>query len=308
MDDIYAILKKAEYENLLNYLENQNASQNDVVIQLFNLNFLVSEENYGFDKSKYLNRINSIEERTKNHATYIIKAAITKFKEKWEISEKEFQECIVAIKNHIIKYQINSVLILLYSLDTQNNKWMDAIIKEHLKNVNYQVMHKDYDTSTTRYDSVNTGTSNFLQVYRKTDEDQKNDFLMKGILKYNKEIDNPTLFLKHIDPLELLCPYFLSNCYIFEYGYIIKKCPVLNESQNIVGIINDNQIVVNKNIKEYKMAEERLRDECKTCSFVYICLGQNCLHCCHESVVSCMPLRKIIDNALTRILKERRKI
>lgn len=324
-NDSNILLEKSTYLDLLYALESKSDVKNDSFLKLLQLGFLIDNKKNNFDIEIFKKKINTFRKAINSYSTYYLTAEVLNNNQLWEISDAELVECVNAIKNNIQANKITDSLIILKALNEKKvNHYYEIIdsilldiknvykIKLCLSNNCESIYDRHAQSSCGMYDKNDTPCEN-ISVLDSNDnynidnmivsDTSTHSFLAnKSMQMYANVIEDNKLFSQRISLIEMLCPYLSDNNFIIDYGILVKKCSKSNDPNAIVGFIDDGKIKLNKNYNKYILGIYRLHNECKMCRYVYVCMGQNCKHCSNHKIISCMPLGKVISNALTRFL------
>ena len=318
ISDKYYVLNESEHNYIINIENVGICSDSNLLDSLYKEGVLVDLNKNYFDEQKYRKKIELM--RTFMENVFVFNIIIDNLSDlRSKISDISFTQCIKAIK-HYFDCSMSSKIKLILSyihLDERIYKHLN-ILEQLLSEINYTVeitCFKKLDSITNRI--IETLYNKGIKFNFAKDRDHANTFdpqrdilsyenylSLKSMHQYFNIINANSIFSKGINPFDLLCPYLMENYYFVEHGFLIKKCPYRTLDQNnIVGIIDENRIIFNQNKNNFVLSEKRLDEDCKQCRFVYLCIGQNCKICNNRNVITCMPMKKIVNRKLNEVLR-----
>ena len=314
-DDCTILLDQSTYNNLLSILENQQNSNEPIIKKLLELNFLVNNNSDAFDVDKFKNKISTIHRSMETYITYYLVAESISNNSSWQIKDIELIECINGIKSDIQDKDMKDTLIIVKVLNEDKTNHYRTIINSVLSNLKYKIEFTVVENCYSNFESIKKNVPNEGLTISELNLDyniektiinlcgSSQSFLKdKSMQLYVNEINTPRLFLQHINPLEMLCPFLLDNFLIIDYGVLVKKCTRQYDPNTIVGFVDGGKIILNRKYSNYILGIDRLHEECLKCRYIYICLGQNCKYCPSNNIISCMPLGRMINKSLNQYL------
>lgn len=314
--ETYAIVEESDFIYINNFLKDAISEKKELVERLHNHGFLVRNDDNCFNVQSFNQKIIAMRNCMKTMAVFNI--YIDDGNDlRWTMDNSTFIQCIEAIKLYCYTIKAKTVkIILLY------NKLNDRVL-EHLNTIKQHIVNIDSHIVVTFVKSDDREEKDLIvelakkniEVHYVQDNNSKDEHT--GYLSYEKYLadksmyhyfnilQNDTMFFKGINSFDFLCPCLMEHYFSIEYGIIIKKCShQKNDQSNVIGIIDDNKMIFNLNANDYILSIDRLDEKCKSCCFVYLCMGQNCRVCSNSKVISCMPMRRIINRSLNYKLRE----
>ena len=311
------LLTSDEYRNLI-YNSNYELEFSRINKEYIESGIVIEKSEICFNIKMFDKKLKLIKKRLDKFVTFLIIMEKEYYGNVYFINDEEFYDCIYAIRNYCKEMQeCNLLLILKYeNSNCENNRLKN--IDKILKKINYKckIIKSNSDTLLTNeeknLEDFRINKTKQQQYYKKKSlkyidqlalNKYKYDSNARCAYNYMCVLKNKIIFKDQISPLDLICPNLMPHSFIIEHGALIKKClcePLSHD--NVIGILHNKTWIFNNNINSYNLSINRLKEECITCKYIYVCLGQNCKVCYDIEVPLCIPIGKAITESLNRKL------